>query len=800
MSPVPIRESTAQDQHTAASEILKVIGQSLTSLQPVFDAIVRSASRFCNGQWAAVTTFDGELIHLVAQYNLHPDGPDLGAVFPYPPGRRFPAGRAIAEGRLVHIADADNDPDLAPEVAGRARSFLVAPMLREGAPIGAIAVARPFSGAFPPDHIELLSTFAGQAVIAIENVRLFTELQQKNRALTEALEQQTATSEILRAIAHAPTDTQPVFDAIVQSGARLCNAATATVLLTDGRMMYLPANYGSSPDVLAKARALFPRPLDMTTASGAAILTRSVVQIPDSEDSSASEFVRQSGRLVGYRSSLAVPMLRGAQAMGAIRVTRREASRFSDSDVELLKTFADQAVIAIENVRLFKELEGRNKDLTEALEQQTATAEVLKVISRSTFDLQPVLDTLIENAARLCASGRGVIMRRDGDSYHGAAFYNVSPELIDFIGRHPIQPGRHSITARVALERRTIHVADLQADAEYRYALRDTELIGTELGVPMFRGDDIVGVIILHKLKVQPFTDKQIELVETFADQAVIAIENVRLFKELQASNRNLTESLDQQTSTSEILRVISSSPTDVQPVFDAIAANAASLCDAMWSAVIRFDGELMHLVSLHRLSDPAGAEAVRRAFPRPPSRAGATDRAILTGTTAYVPDVRADREYQHQGLAQAAGYRSHVSVPMLRDGQPVGAITIAGAAPHAFSERQIALLQMFADQAVIAIENVRLFKELAARTEDLTRSVGELRALSEVGQAISSTLDLQAVLSTIVARATNLSGTDAGVIYEYDEQREVFLPRATEHLEAEIVETMLATPVRKGE
>src|ERR1700730_14166594 len=224
------------------------------------------------------------------------------------------------------------------------------------------------------------------------------------------------------------------------------------------------------------------------------------------------------------------------------------------------------------------ELAKLRRQLTEAFQQQAATVDVLKAISRSRFDLQAVLDPLAETAVRLCGARRGVIFRRDGDSYHGVAFYNASPELVDFIRRHPVTPGRHSITARVALERRTVHVADLQADPEYRYARRDVDPIRTELGVPMFRGDDILGVIILYKLEVQPFTDKQVELVETFADQAVIAIENVRLFTELHEKNRALTAAhaqvsaaLEQQTATAEILRVISSSPTDVQPVFDTI-------------------------------------------------------------------------------------------------------------------------------------------------------------------------------------------------------------------------------------
>jgi GAF domain-containing protein len=446
-------------------------------------------------------------------------------------------------------------------------------------------------------------------------------------------------------------------------------------------------------------------------------------------------------------------------------------------------------------VRLFKEVEARNTELRVALEQQTATAEVLKVISRSTFDLQPVLNTLIENAARLCASERGVVMRRDGEVYHGVAFYNVSPELIEFIKQNPVTPGRHSITARVALERRTIHVADLQADPEYRYALHDAAPIRTELGVPIFRGDDIVGVIILHKLEVQPFTDKQIELVETFADQAVIAIENVRLFKELEARNGELTTALEQQTATSEILRVISSSPSDVQPVFDAIVRNAVQLCNGFFGVVTRYDGRTIGVVAKQNLSTEA-LEILRKAHTLPESM---PRRALVSRAVVHIHDAMSATEMS-AAVAKTTGYRTIISVPLLRDGQPIGTINVARRELHPFSDAEIDLLKTFADQAVIAIENVRLFTELQNRTGDLTRSVEKLTALGEVSRAVSSTLDLEAVLDTITERARQLAGADSGAIYEYDEHAEEFHLRATRNVDASLLQALRAMPLRKGE
>jgi two-component system, NtrC family, sensor kinase len=321
----------------------------------------------------------------------------------------------------------------------------------------------------------------------------------------------------------------------------------------------------------------------------------------------------------------------------------------------------------------------------------------------------------------------------------------------------------------------------------------------TMLATPLLREGMPLGVIALFRTEVKPFSDKQLALLRTFADQAVIAIENVRLFTELEARNSDLTVALDQQTATSEILRVISSSQTDVQPVFETMAANALRLCDAKFSAIFRFDGELIHLAALHN-ANPESTAAARGAFPMPPGRGGSTARAILTRSIVHIPDVREDSEYVLHGLALTADYRSILSVPMLRDGEPIGVITVTGPEARQFPDEQVELLKTFADQALIAIENVRLFKELQARTGELTKSVEKLTALGEISQAVSSTLDVETVLDTIVSHASQLAGGAGCAIYEYEEGAQQFELRATHGYDTVFVEALRAVPLRKGE
>jgi signal transduction histidine kinase len=440
--------------------------------------------------------------------------------------------------------------------------------------------------------------------------------------------------------------------------------------------------------------------------------------------------------------------------------------------------------------------------LSDALAQQAATAEILRVIGQSRSDTQPVFDTIAASALRLCDGVFSAVFRFDGALIHLAAMRNISPEGdAAFKAAYPSRPHRGGTTQRAILTRGMVHMPDILEDPEYTY--HDTARkasFRSVLSVPMMREGEPIGTITVYRDIARAFPDDQIELLKTFADQAVIAIENVRLFNELEARNRDLTEALEHQTATSDILRVISQSQTDVQPVFESIAASVQKLCEADASNVFTFDGKLIHLAAFRNANPDQWQRLASEMFPAEPGRTHVITRVILTSDVVMIPDVLEDSDFENKPKALAGGFRSVVGVPLLRDGKPIGGIVVGRTTPGRFPDTQVALLQTFADQAVIAIENVRLFNELEARTAQLTRSVRELRALGDVGQAVSSTLELEMVLSTIVVRATELTGMDGGSIYEYDEEHGEFHLHTTHRLPDELVATLRETPIRKNE
>ncbi len=454
-----------------------------------------------------------------------------------------------------------------------------------------------------------------------------------------------------------------------------------------------------------------------------------------------------------------------------------------------------------------KLLQEKDRALTEALEQQTATSEILRAISSSPTDLRSTFEAILTNAQRLTGASQCSLVGFDGDMVTLLAT-NASQEAQEAMRRaFPYRPARTGLAGRVVLDRAVVHIPDVLLDRDYGF--HDTAMAANYramLGVPMFRETDVIGALHAVRADPGPFSEAQIELFRTFADQAVIAIENVRLFTELQEKNQALTqahaqvsEALEQQTATSEILRVISRSQTDVQPVFNTIVRSAVRLCDGLFSGLYHFDGELIHQVAQHNYT-PEALETAHRIFPARPTRTFGVGRAILERAVVHIPDVELDPEYQYQGLTRAIGLRSGLFVPMLREGAPIGVIMVARAEPGSFSDNEIELLKIFADQAVIAVENVRLFKELQARTGELTQSVEQLTALGEVSRAVSSTLDVETVLDTIVSRASQLAGAAACSIFEYDEAAEQFELRATHNDDTAFVEALRAVPLQKGE
>jgi two-component system NtrC family sensor kinase len=703
--------SEALEQQTATAEILRVISSSPMDVQPAFDTIVKNAVRLCDAVHSTVFRVDEGRIDLVAHHNVPPEGlEELRRRYPAPLSVNTGSAQAARERAVVQISDVENDPTVTEDRRRLARivgyrSQALVPMLKGDRTLGVIGVSRREAEPFPAQHITLLETFADQAVIAIENVRLFKELEVRNREVTEALEQQTATKQILGAISTSPTDIQPIFDVMCRSAVRLCEAVFSTVAEVADQKLSLRAWHGFEGAELDAIKAGFPMPLDGPGPSAEAIRRGEMFQVPDTDISSFRTFARERG----YRSVVAVPVFREGKAIAAIAVGRAEPGSFPDRQIALLKTFADQAVIAIENVRLFNETK-------EALEQQTATSEILRVISSSPTDLEPVMDTVAENAARVCGAEDAVIYRIEDDTVRRMAHFG---SLSTNIPKAPID--RDSFLGRAILERRTIHIENIEPllETEFRGMYRGIKEAviragaGTRLAAPLMREGVPIGVIVIRRSVVQPFTSKQIALLETFAAQAVIAIENVRLFTELETRNTELTESLEQQTATSEILRVISRSPTDVQPVFQAIARSAARLCEAFDAIVLRVEGEILRLAA-HHGPMPAGDVPLHRGT--------VGGRTVMERRVIHLDDIQAAANEFPEGsaMAQPRGHRTTLSVPLLREDVAIGNIQIRRNVVRPFSNKHIRLLQTFADQAVIAIENVRLFREIADKSQQL--------------------------------------------------------------------------------
>jgi len=546
----------AREQQAATTEVLQVISSSRGELGPVFEAMLANAMRICAAQCGFIYKMEAGAMRAMAEIGVPPALAEYRRQHLHTGGATTPVDLMRVTKKPAHVPDAresdayrmGNPNAVAGVELGGARTVLYVPMIRDDNIVGVINLYRQEVRPFTTEQIALLENFASQAVIAIENAHLFEEVQRQTRDLSESLQQQTATAEVLSVISGSFGDLAPVFNAMLGKAMDLCAADFGVLNTFDGELFHTAATRGLPP-VYDEYRRSQPLEYGPGTAPARLLQGEPIVEVPDLRESDAYRRGEPNRRalvdLGGARSILAVPLLKNDQVVGNVMIFRQEPARFSEKQISLLKQFAAQAVIAIENTRLLRELRASSEDLRESLQQQTATADVLKVISRSAFDLNAVFQTVAESSVRLCGADRAFIFRFDGELLRMAVAFNSSPEFTEWVAQHPIRPGQHSGSARAALERRTIHIPDVLSDPNYSYGAKDVETIRTVLGVPILKGDDLLGVMMIYHLEVRPFTDKQIALVETFADQAAIAIENVRLFEQVRERTRELTQSLD---------------------------------------------------------------------------------------------------------------------------------------------------------------------------------------------------------------------------------------------------------------
>ena len=728
----------------------------------MFDAILEKAHSLCGAAFGGLLTYDGDRLHAVALHGVPPAFAEI-ARQPFLPSANTPVRRLLAGEPFVQIADLKEIADAYPDEPipragvdlGGIRTLLMVPLRKDDAFLGVITAYRQEVRPFTGKQITLLQNFAAQAVIAMENARLLTETR-------EALDQQTATAEVLGVINASPGNLTPVFDALLEKAARLCEGTQGILWTYDGERFHPAAMFGVSAEFVAEMeRAGRPGPL---TPMGRIANGERLVQIIDlaaDESYLVGEPVpRVAVEIGGFRSLIGVALVKDETLIGAFAVSRREVRPFADKQIALLQNFAAQAEIAMENARLLGELRQRTGDLQEALEYQTATSDVLKVISQSTFDIQPVFETIVETAARLCDADGAMITNREGDAYRAAATFSVSSEFNAVLHGRLFTASRGSVTGRAALGGQVVHIPDLASDPEY--AVAEAVTLGkarTALGVPLLREGVVVGTMTLSRERVQPFTDRQIELVRTFADQAVIALENARLINETR-------EALDQQTATTEVLQVINASPGDLAPVFEAMLEKAMRLCEAAFGTLWTYDGERFRSVAQHGVPAPYAEFLTHNA----PVAGPGTGRArILQGERfIHALDLADEEPYRagdphRRALVDLGRARTGLIAPLRKDEVVTGFIMIYRQEVRPFSDKQIALLQNFAAQAVIAMENARLITETQEALDQQTATAEVLGVIN------SSPGDLAPVFDAMVERAVQLCEADEAAVRTFD-------------------------------
>ena len=706
----------ALEQLAATSGVLEAISKSTFDLKAVLQGLVESAARLCKADKAAITRQIGGEFFFTETYGLSSEFIEHVRTVPVKPKRGTVSGLALLEGRTIHVSDLRVPRDdiwAKAQKLGGFRTMLGVPMLREGTPIGVLALVRTEAQPFTNKQIELVQNFAAQAVIAIENTRLLSELRQRTDDLSESLEQQTATSEVLKVISSSPGELKPVFDTMLINAMQVCEAKFGFMHRYEDdnwETMALQCDVPAYAEFVQKAR-FGPESIVGRIAS-----TKQVAQVADitatQRYADRDPLAVAAAEIGGVRTILGVPVLKENEVKGAIILYRQEVRPFTNKQIELVQNFAAQAVIAIENARLLSELR-------ESLQQQTATADVLKVISSSPGDLGPVFDTMLANAVHVCGANFGIMHRYDGGAFCNVAMHNVPPAFAEMRRSNPvIRPSPGTGLGRVERTKKVVQILDLKSEQTYRDRVPATvamvELAGarTLLLVPMLKDDVLLGTIAIYRQEVRPFSDKQIELVENFSAQAVIAIENTRLLNELR-------ESLEQQTATSEVLKVISSSPGELEPVFNAMLANATRICEATIGTLYLREGSRFRGVALHHSKQSYVDFWRRNPVVDVEKNPGIPlYRLARTKRVVHIPDLRTDQSYIEKNdrvvvLVEQGDVRTFVAVPMLKEGELIGAINLYRQEVQPFTDKQIGLVQNFAAQAVIAIENTRLLSEL---------------------------------------------------------------------------------------